>query len=283
MIPWELDKDRLRSVIEQELDQFKRDWYVEPIPEVQFMRPLCVSWVCTFLPEIVSEHLVRKLEHAVRDFQSRETFSTFGWTRTPALSAALFALTGEMKWLSYEIANIDHHNSRSRQAILEALPLIANKISFFAEDYRERVHNNLLSGNMYADWSLTLLAVGVAPVEAKREVFMEWADESAMPGGHRERLVALARNEFVVNPMAGILLEIQQYVSLRLANAGDSIPTPLVLPEIEQQRQELEREGRDPQLVLLESRKPPLADVVWGRLRSHPLSESYLRLSKEHV
>jgi|GEM_PF-3073633 len=278
---FEIDIGRLRSLFDEALTQLRRDLVGPWNGEREDIRASALAWATRFVPEGLSPRFRVDLERLVGELRVRSRFRVDFWDRCLPLDVALFSLTNDRKWLEVALCNVDHHNSGLRLWVLECLALVADLVDFEASELLARTERNVEINQMFCDWNVVLLAAAHGSADRKRELFNSWrakfAESPLFSVG--SLLDDLSRGSSVNNPFLSYFLRIHQYILLRLA-ATVTEPAQLSLPITDDFAPE--RTGRPPhglakwQLGL--GGDILTGDLVWRRLREHPLMESHFAL-----
>ena len=146
-----LNAPRIRSLLWEELADFRRDFQESPIREEQDLRALFIAWMAAFLPEVAPDGFWEELRSVVTGFRARTDFSAHGWHRLVPLDVALFVGTGEHQWLDICRPNVDHHKSELRTFVIDCLALAAPRLEFDGEMIA-RTENNLRVRHGVSSW-----------------------------------------------------------------------------------------------------------------------------------
>lgn len=134
-------------VIKTELEQFKQDFDLQPIPESQDIGSLSIAWLCYYCKDNIDLANRDDIANFVNLVMNSETYRTEGWSRIPALQAASFALTGHKDHLNDLLKNLSCHQSTNREFITKSLSIICPLIPFENDYFRESVKKNLRLSN----------------------------------------------------------------------------------------------------------------------------------------
>lgn len=192
-----------------ELEAFKRDYAVEPVPRRQELRAGAVAWLAVMLPEAFDSTWARALEHWLWELHP-EARDAHHWFRVPALRAAVSSWNDDPDAVGEVIANIDHHNSGLRSYVLECLAFVAPMLPFDDEDLRMRVESVLQKHYLYSASAIALLLATNGDGNAKTEWAKRWVDAVQESFG-RDQLVAAINGAPVTNPLHEGLNEIERY------------------------------------------------------------------------
>jgi hypothetical protein len=214
-------------VVRQELSDFWAE-YEEPRFSVpQQLRTFAIEWLAVFVPARLSPVTAALIEGTVEAIRSREDYRWSGWHRALPLDVALFALTGESDWLDVARANVDHHNASLRQAVLDSLCLVADRLEFLDEQLRERVESNLRAHHLGAELGVLLLAATRGPLDQKRGLFSAWRGiDNAFA---RETLGGLVSGAPVRNELSEHIAWVSKYTLTRIAHAHSVRPPKAVM------------------------------------------------------
>ena len=275
-----LDRDRVERVLWSIWAEYRRDFQVHPINEIQDLRAFSVLWAAVFVPEAISPLFQRSLTRSAQQYRERADYGNFCWFRVLPLEAALYALTGDEWWLSNVRANLDHQNSSLRTTTIESLALLADRVEFDAETLR-RIARNLEMRHFFCEWPVILFAVSKESSKHKRRQLEQWLQAYEMNPSERTVLEMLARGEFVENPFLHLSLRIQQYLTLRMACAPPKMAGRLCVDdELDRIAAETADDKRD-QMNLFAGEPALLIRAVWGRLGAHPLTASLIRIGDQ--
>jgi len=205
-------------------------------------------------------------------FRSRQDFSYRGWHYLSPLDVALFSLTGDREWLCYVASNLDHHKSGLRNLVVRSFAFVANRVTF-DRDMLNRTAHNLQVRHMGCEDLVVLFAISDFDGSEKKAQISKWLSLYSLNPHEEACLRHLAVGELVSNPFLFHFLWIQQYLWLSFAcdplvNRRDSLaeqnPTNKMINSAEAQRR----------LVGFSLN----SDSVWGRIRAHPLMDSYINI-----
>lgn len=154
-----LDTGRLNAVVVEELHAFESDFDVQPVPRHQEMRAGAIAWIARFIPEAIPTDTGMVIAATTGRLHRYPDHRTHGWFRTLYLDAALFALSGEERYLTDVLSNIDHGSSSLREAVIGPLGLVADRLPSDHPDLNRRIANSLTRGQMH---NASLLAVFLA-------------------------------------------------------------------------------------------------------------------------
>lgn len=130
-------------VITTELEQFKQDYELQPIPKSQDISSLSIAWLCFYCKENISIDNREAITSFVATIMQSKTYSTEGWSRIAALQAASFALTENENHLIALLENLSCHQSGDRTFIAKSISIICPLISFGNEYFQGSVEENL--------------------------------------------------------------------------------------------------------------------------------------------
>jgi len=264
---------RVQRIVSTQLEDFRRAYDEDPITENQDLRALSTAWLAVFMNEAFSPALVDSLRELVERLRQREDFRYRGWHALAPLDVALFALTEDRHWLLYVTTNLDHHKSYLRRFVTNAFALVANRLTFDG-DMLDRTSHNLKAVHFSCDDLVVLFATSVLGAEEKKKQISEWASKFKLNADEAECLRALAAGQYVQNPFLRHFLWVQQYVSLCFAGnvpghdeqGSDTVQLRLDgAAEVTAHQCELAGLCLEP-------------DVIWKRMRSHPLMDSHVKI-----
>src|SRR6266446_298585 len=89
-----LDLKAIRSLLWEELSDWRRDMDKTPITEEQDLRAFFIEWIAAFLPEIVVCEFVKELRFVAEKCRAASNYQTHGWHRILPIDVALFLLEG---------------------------------------------------------------------------------------------------------------------------------------------------------------------------------------------
>lgn len=162
--------DIVNFVIETELEQFKQDFDLAPIPVSQDLSSLSIEWLCYYFKENVSKTNLTAITSFVDEIRIKENYNVHGWMRIAALQGAAYVLTGDENYLIPLLENIACMQSTTRVFMLQSVSVIAPLLDFENDYLKEAVELNVYHNHDCADESILLLLSTNGPDELK----MEW-------------------------------------------------------------------------------------------------------------
>lgn len=163
----------INFVIATELEQFKQDFDVAPIPASQDISSLSIEWLCFYCKENVSNENKDAIVNFVDKVIQSKDYNTFGWSRIPALLAASFALTEKEYLIDNLLKNLDCHQSNDRAFICKALSIICEILPFDNDYFQDSVESNLIKHHFFDNISVILLLNSNGEDEAKEKWLKE--------------------------------------------------------------------------------------------------------------
>lgn len=273
-----LDRDRLERVLWGIWREYRRDFDLREITEIQDLRAFSILWAAVFIPEAVPRLLFYSMCRSIDQYRQREDYSTFGWYRALPIEAAIYAMFGDAWRLSTILLNLNHHKSSLRQFTTESFALVANRLEFDA-DALERIGKNLEWRHFYCEQGVILFAVSRATPEFKRRKIEEWLAAYSLNPDEQKALENLARGRIVENPFLHRALRAQQFLTLRLAcipEKDSSEPDPAD----EEDRIALETaDASREQLKMFTGREEIFSQAVWDRISAHPLMTQMIEIA----
>ncbi|MFH1005700.1 MAG: hypothetical protein V1781_09475 [Bacteroidota bacterium] len=130
-------------IIATELEQFKQDFDIKPIPQSQDISSLAIEWLCFYCKENVSIKNRDAIKNYVDEVMQTKDYNTEGWSRIPALLAASFTLTETEYHLNNLLQNLSCHQSTNREFICKCLTIICPILPFDNEYFQGSVEENL--------------------------------------------------------------------------------------------------------------------------------------------
>ncbi|MBK6536879.1 MAG: hypothetical protein IPG09_03580 [Ignavibacteria bacterium] len=88
-------KDIINILIAKELEQFKRNYEIQPIPKLQDLCSLSIAWLCYYYKGKISRENMREISEFAKQVLESEEYNITGWSRIPAILAASYVLTEE--------------------------------------------------------------------------------------------------------------------------------------------------------------------------------------------
>jgi hypothetical protein len=183
-----LDTGRLNAVVVEELHAFESDFDIQPVPRHQEIRAGTIAWIARFIPEAIPTDTGMAIAAANGRFHRHPEHRTYGWFRTLYLDAALFGLTGEERYLTYVLSNIDHHASSLREAVIGPLGLVADRLMADHPDLNGRIANSLSRGTMYNDALLGVFLATNGTAGFKKRQLDAWRRLPTLVPQDRERI-----------------------------------------------------------------------------------------------
>lgn len=165
--------DIVNFVIATELEQFKQDFDIDPIPFSQDIRSLAIEWLCYYCKENVSDENKDAIVKFVNEIMETNDYNTVGWSRIPALLAASFVLTENEYHINDLLNNLACHQSSNREFICKALSIICEMLPFDNECFQGSVETNLRKHHGLDDISVILLLNSNGEHEAKEKWLKE--------------------------------------------------------------------------------------------------------------
>lgn len=212
-----------------ELEAFKRDYNVRPVPRTQDLRAGSIPWLALAIPLAFESDWFDPLRRWLFELRadSDDKYWWFHWYRVPAFWCALTVWDEDPSWVDEVIANIDHHKSEFRGYVLECLAFVAPVLSFDDENLRERVESVLKQRYFHADSAVALLLATKGSAASKATWAEGWKDAVVGSFG-REQLDAAIEGAPVLNPLFEGLLEIERYaVAGLLGHVATRSKTPV--------------------------------------------------------
>lgn len=160
-------------VIATELEQFKQDFNVAPIPATQNISSLAIEWLCFYCKENVSIENKNGIVNFVDHVMQNKDYNTVGWSRIPALLAASYALTKNEYYIKDLLNNLSCHQSSNREFICKALSIICKILPFDNEYFQESVLTNMQKHQGLDNISVILLLNSNGETEAKEQWLKE--------------------------------------------------------------------------------------------------------------
>ena len=184
--------DIVNFVIATELEQFKQDFDVAPIPASQDISSLAIEWLCFYCKENVSNENKDAIVNFVDKVMQTKDYNTVGWSRILALLAASFALTEKEYLIDDLLNNLACHQSTNREFICKALSIICEVLPFDNEYFQGSVETNLLKHHGLDNISVILLLNSNGEDEAKEKWLKEICENET-----------LKSNKFLVDLLSG--------------------------------------------------------------------------------
>jgi hypothetical protein len=262
-----LDLDRVGRSLWGIWSGYRRDFEEEPITEVQDLRAFSILWAALFIPEAISSRLRRSLMRVAEQYRERADYSYGCWYRALPIDAAIYTLTADKWWLTAILSNLNHHKRSLREFTIESFAPIAHQLEFDCETLH-RIAENIEWRHTFYEWPVILFA---GSAERKRQKIEEWLRSYELSDPVLEKL---ARGELVENPFLHRALRTQHYLTLRMACA-DPEGGQLTLED----EREIAAETDDKkceQMKLFDDKRVDLSQVVWDRVRAHPLTASMI-------
>jgi hypothetical protein len=165
--------DIVNFIIETELEQFKQDFDIAPIPVSQDIRSLAIEWLCYYCKENVSDENKNAIIKFVNEVIETNDYNTVGWSRIPALLAASFALTENEYHINDLLNNLACQQSSNREFICKALSILCEMLPFDNEYFQSSVEINLRKHHGLDDISVIMLLNSNGEQEAKEKWLKE--------------------------------------------------------------------------------------------------------------
>jgi len=165
--------DIVNFVIASELEQFKQDFDIAPIPFSQDIRSLAIEWLCYYCQDNVSFENEKAILRFVDEIMEATNYNTIGWCRIPALLAASFALTENEYYIEGLLNNLSCRQSNDRGFICKALSIICEILPFDNEYFQVSVEANLRNHHVMDDISVIMLLNSIGEQEAKEKWLKE--------------------------------------------------------------------------------------------------------------
>ena len=259
-----LDLDRLNRLFLTELHDFRRGFDDVPVPAEQDLRAGAIAWVALFAPEAVDEEARRRLSLTCEATRELPDYDHHGWYRAVYLDVAQYALTGEPRWLSTIVSNIDHHSSQLRTSLHAPLGLVAPALALPFGELRQRIENNLRSAHFYNESLMCLFCVLQTEPAVKLAQAIRWRDDISLAPQDADRLDRLISGKLLSNALiAKEYGEITRYLACRLLDRALT-DSPV------------ERPGGS---LGLSSRALTL-NALWQRVAAHPLNAPLVSLPR---
>lgn len=163
----------INYIITSELEQFKTNFEVQPIPESQDICSLAIEWLCYNFKERISTANVKAITGFVHQVMSDKNYNTHGWSRIPALQAAAYCLTQEEYILHSLLENVSCEQATNRAFILQSVSVICPIIPFESEVFRDAVEYNFKVFHGLADIGLIVYL----NTNGRSEKKLEWLKE----------------------------------------------------------------------------------------------------------
>jgi len=160
-------------VIATELEQFKQDFDVAPIPQSQDISSLAIEWLCFYCKEDILVENRNAIVNFVDEVMQKEDYNTVGWSRIPALLAASFSLTERQYQLDDLFNNLACRQSSNRKFICKSLSIICEILPFDNGYFQGSVETNLKKHYGLDDISVILLLNSKGENEAKENWLKE--------------------------------------------------------------------------------------------------------------
>lgn len=216
-LPEHIDADLVQVLIRDELAGLWSDYERPGFSVAQQLRTFALEWLAVFLPQRIGPSGAALIEATAQAIRARDDYRWSGWHRALPLDLALFALTDEQDWLVEARANVDHDNATLREAAMNSLALVADRLEFRDPELQWRVERNLRDHHLCSELGILLLAAAHGEIEEKRDLFSDWlAIDNAFS---RETLEGLVAGTSVYNPFSEHLARITQYAVARMAQA----------------------------------------------------------------
>jgi len=130
-------------IISTELEQFKQDYELKPIPESQDIGSLSIAWLCYYCKENIDTTNREAITSFVDLVMRNDRYDIEGCSRISALQAASFALTGNETHLNDLLYHLSCYQSNDRTYITKSLAIICPIIPFNNYFFRYSVEENL--------------------------------------------------------------------------------------------------------------------------------------------
>ncbi|MBK9557834.1 MAG: hypothetical protein IPO47_18830 [Bacteroidetes bacterium] len=173
--------DLVNFVISSELEQFKQDYDVEPIPKSQDISSLSIEWLCYYCKEQVANDTKNAIISFVDNVLQTKDYKYIGWRRIPALLATAFTLTGKEYYLNDLLNNLACHQS-SREFICKALTVICPTLPFDNEFFQSSVLSNLEKRHGFYEISTILLLNSNGDHDMKEKWLIENLESEPLKG-----------------------------------------------------------------------------------------------------
>lgn len=286
-IPFALELERIRRVLDQELYMFKKEFGERPMSQVQDQRGLLLAWLAVFIPEAFSSRHRIRLEEAVRYLKMEGDYLLNGWFELLPLEAALFALTRDKNWLRIAMRRWDHDSSEFRRQVYQCLALVAPRIGLDYRGLLERAEYCLKRVYFFNHEMLALLASMGWPPEEKQRLFAKWLEQyyGRLNQPERSALEQLSQGQAMLNPHIGWILKLQAYACLRIACGDPLADSGLSAPRMGSHLRMVKGFGAkhrklvpDQPGLFSDAPEDALAMRVWERINVHPFFNPYLEI-----
>lgn len=168
--------DIVNFLISTELEQFKQDYDVSPIPKSQDLISLSIEWLCYYCKEQVSNENKNEILAFVNSILCKDDFNFNGWFKIPALLAAAFTLTGKEYYINDVLNNLSCKQSVHRRFICQVLTVICPDLPFDNHYFKSSVLSNLEKKHGYDEISTYLLLYSQGDKNHKKNWIIENLD-----------------------------------------------------------------------------------------------------------
>jgi hypothetical protein len=169
----EYDAGLLNALLEEEIRAFTADLSQPTLSREQELRGGLISWLCYFVPELVSPENLKLL----RDSHETNCTAYFErWYQLLPLEMALFGLTRDHAWLNNHKRNLAYGGSSLRYYVMQSLALAVPDLRFDDYELVDPIRQGLSIPYFGAEEGAAMLAMCKGPAHSKKAVLKEWHD-----------------------------------------------------------------------------------------------------------
>lgn len=138
-----ISKQIINGFIKTELEIFKSQFTVRPVPQLQDIRGMAIAWACYYFKDHISRDNVFAITRFLYETYSSDYYGTHGWHMISTIEAAAFILTSDTYYADRLIQNIGCEYSLGRLYIISSAGFICPLISFENEKLKQATEYNV--------------------------------------------------------------------------------------------------------------------------------------------
>ena len=210
----EYDAGLLNALLEEEIRAFVAVLSEPTLSQEQELRGGLISWLCYFVPELISPENSKLLRHSC---EINRTAYFERWYQVLPLEMALFGLTRNEAWLNNHKRNLAYGGSMLRYYVMQSLALAVPDLHFDDYEVNDPIKRGLSITYFGAEEGAAMLAMCKGRAADKKAVLAEWHETFRL--NKPEILEDLSHGKHVENWFfLGHFFGIQSYAIHRLCN-----------------------------------------------------------------
>lgn len=164
-----VSKQLINGFITKELSNYKTDFNLSPVPDIQDQRSLSIAWLCHYFSQSITEENSSAIIKFVDDVMEQPDYSYNGWYKISALQAAAFILTFDVYYSNSLIQHLDCSQGWARGFIVKSAAIISPLLSFNNDLLRKVTESNLQNSHAYYEANIILYLTTKGTTDDKKK------------------------------------------------------------------------------------------------------------------